>query len=74
MSFWEQFLLAQASAALHAVIARYAGKYFTVEEQLAAGVVTDALVDLPRRIHGGTTLAEPVPMHAANAPAAKKGK
>ena len=72
MSFWEQFLLAQASAALHAVIARYAGKYFTLEEQQAANIVTDALVDLPRRIHGGTAHAEPVDMKPVNT--AKKGK
>ena len=51
MSFWEQFLLAQASAAIHAIIARYASKYFTPEEQAAAGLVADAVVQLPERIH-----------------------
>jgi len=73
MSFWEQFLLAQASSALHAVVSRYAGKYFTHEEQQAANIVIDALVDLPRRINSGTALAEPVAMLSVNT-AKGKGK
>ncbi len=53
MSFWEQFLVSQASSALHAVISRYGSKYFSADEQAATIVVADALIDLPRRIHGG---------------------
>lgn len=51
MNFWEQFLLNQASAALHAVVRKYAGKYFTPEELTASDTVLEALVDLPERIH-----------------------
>ena len=51
MNFWEQFLLSQASAALHAIVRKYAGKYFTPEENAGADLILDALVDLPNRIH-----------------------
>lgn len=51
MNFWEQFLIIQAQAALHAVLQKYAAKYFSTEEQMALNTVADALIDLPRRIH-----------------------
>jgi hypothetical protein len=59
MSFWEQFLLAQASSAMHAVIARYAGKYFTPEELQATTIVLDALIQLPERIHSAIPKPSP---------------
>ena len=55
MSFWEQFLLNQASAALHAVVAKYALKYFGPEEQAAVVMTLDALIALPERIHDAQT-------------------
>lgn len=53
MNFWQQILLAQASAALHAIFLAFGSKYFTTAEQAAVNVVIDALIDLPRRIHAG---------------------
>ena len=55
MSFWEQFLLNQASAALHAVVAKYASKYFSPYEQGAVTTTLDALIALPERIHNAQT-------------------
>lgn len=49
MNFWEQFAILQASAALHAVMRKYASKYFTPEELTAADVVLDALTEIPAR-------------------------
>ncbi|HET6207811.1 MAG TPA: hypothetical protein VFD98_13440 [Terracidiphilus sp.] len=59
MNFWQQILLSQASAALHAIILAFGSKYFTPQELTAAGVVTDALIDLPRRIHEGQAPVAP---------------
>lgn len=53
MNFWEQFAIMQAVAALHVVVRKYAGKYFTADELAAADVVLDALADLPSRISAG---------------------
>ncbi len=50
MNFWEQFAILQASAALHAVVRKYAAKYFSPEELAAAEVVLDALTEIPARI------------------------
>lgn len=75
MNFWEQFLLSQASAALHAVEIRYGAKYLTIDEQAAVSVVIDALIDLPRRIQQGGN--QPIAMQTfpvVPAHAEKKGK
>lgn len=50
MSFWEQFLLSQASSSLHTLVRKYSAKYFTPEEQTAVDVVLDAITALPERI------------------------
>lgn len=55
MSFFEQFAILQASAALHALIRRYANKHFSEEEIAASDLVLDAIADLPRRIHDEQT-------------------
>jgi hypothetical protein len=57
MNFWQQILLSQASAALHAIFLAFGSKYFTTSEQAAVTTVIDALIDLPRRIHSGTPQA-----------------
>ncbi len=62
MSFWEQFLIAEASSALHALFAQYASKYFTAPENAAFETVFAALADLPRRIHTGTAKVAPIPL------------
>lgn len=54
MNFWEQFLISQASAALHAILLKYASKYFTPEEQEALTIISTALIELPQRIHVGS--------------------
>ncbi len=54
MSFWEQFAITTAVAALHTVIRVFGAKYFTPEELTATDVVLDALVDLPKRVHNPT--------------------
>lgn len=51
MSFWEQFAIMQATAALHVIVLRYATKYFTPAEQQALNLIIDAIIDLPARIH-----------------------
>ncbi len=51
MSFFQQMMLSQATAALSATIRWYGAKYFTAPELGAADVVLAALADLPERIH-----------------------
>ena len=60
MNFWEQFAILQASAALHAVVRKYAAKYFSPDELNAADVVLDALADIPRRV--AALVAGPSPL------------
>jgi len=59
MSFWEQFAIIQAQAAIHVLIMRYAKEYFTAEEQQALTIIAAALIELPERIH--TAPAPPAP-------------
>lgn len=69
MNFWQQLLIAQASAAIHAVVRMFGVKYFTPEELAAFDVVVDALVSLPERVHAPNT-----PTLGPTVPKSLKGK
>jgi len=51
MSFFQQFALNSALAALHTVIRQFGAAYLTQEELAASDVLVDALAQLPERIH-----------------------
>ena len=53
MKWYEQLLISEATAGLHLILARYASKYFTQQEQQAMNEAADAIAQLPQRIHGG---------------------
>ena len=59
MDLWKQFLLAQASAGLHMVIATYGAELFTPEEQASLATAGDLLTQLPFRLQQHKN---PVPM------------
>ena len=60
LPFWEQLLLWQGVAALHAVVAKYAAKYYTPEETAQLQTAADLLGQLPLRMEQPTKPPVPV--------------
>ena len=53
LPFWEQLLYWQGTAALHAVLAKYAAKYYTPDEQATLQAAADLFGQLPQRLAQG---------------------